>query len=103
MKPALAVCVVALAVDVLVDYVRVVSAEPRDFLFQTKSCVLHERAIAAVPQLAMPLNRPAYSVAHGFDHVLVNQFTIERREFLMPVDDLRWSVSGRTHIDILPI
>jgi hypothetical protein len=35
--------------------------------------------------------------------VLVNQFTIERREFLMPVDDLRWSVSGRTHIDILPI
>src|SRR5262245_464111 len=50
----------------------------------------------------MPLNGPSYWIADGFDQVLVQHFTIGRRELLMPVDNLRNSTSGRTHAHILP-
>jgi hypothetical protein len=49
MEPAFAGRVVAPAIDVLVKYVRVSPAEAPDFLLETKSCVLHELKIAAVP------------------------------------------------------
>jgi len=77
MEPALAARIVAFAVDVLVEYVHVVPAEPRDFLLEASACMFHERGVAALPQLAMPLDRPCYPIANGFDHVLVHHFTIE--------------------------
>jgi hypothetical protein len=80
-----------------VYYVRIVSAESFDFLLETKPCVLHKLRVASVPKVAMPLNGPPSWIADGFDHVLVQHFTIDRRELLMPVDNLRGSTSGRTH------
>jgi hypothetical protein len=92
-QPAFAGCVIAAAVDVLVECVRAVAAEPPACLFQTLACV-PSTFVAAVPEFAMPLNRARPPVARGFDHVLVHHFTIDRRVFLMPVHDLRRSISG---------
>src|ERR1041385_4873026 len=97
MQPAFAGRVIAPAVDVLVEYVRVVPIEPRDFLLETELCVLHERGVALMPQLAVPLDRPVYTVARSFDHMLVHDFAIKRRQFLMPVHDLQCKVSGGSH------
>src|SRR5438876_3526824 len=69
MEPAFAARVVALAVDVLVEHVRVVPAEPPDFLLKTKPRVIHELDVAPVPERAMTLNRPVDPVAGSFDHV----------------------------------
>src|SRR6185295_4627793 len=55
-KPAFASRIVAPAVDVFVNHVRVVAAEARDFLLQTMLCVLHERGVATMPELAMLLD-----------------------------------------------
>ena len=79
MEPAFAGSVVASTVDVFVQYVRVVSAESFDFLLETKPCVLQKLRVAAVPKIAMPLNRPSYRVADGFDDVLMQHFAIDRR------------------------
>jgi len=57
-EPAFTGRVVALAVDMLVQYVRVVPAESLDFLLETTTCVIHERIVATVPELTVPLDRP---------------------------------------------
>jgi len=76
MEPTFASCVVATAVDVLIQHVRVVPPESLDFLLETKSCVFHEHVVAAVPELSMPLDRPSYPIAYGLDHVLLYHFAI---------------------------
>ena len=85
MEPASAVSVIASIVEVLVHYVRVVSAESFDFLLETKPCVLHKLRVAAVSSSPSSLNRASYRVADGFDEVLTQHFAIDRRELLMPV------------------
>jgi hypothetical protein len=89
MQPAFAGCVVPPAVDVLVKHVGVSSTETPDFLLEAKPCVLHEPYIAAVPEFAMMLDRTRYSFARRFDHVLMHYFAIRRRQFPVPVNDLR--------------
>src|SRR6478672_1159327 len=100
MQPAFARRVVATAIDVLVEYVRVVAAEPLNFLLDTKAGVLHEFVVAALPEFSMPLNRPRYPVAHGFDHVFVQHLTMGRRPFPMPINDLAGSFSGRSEMNV---
>src|SRR5262245_44722393 len=97
MEPAFSGSVIALAVGRFVYYVRVVRPGPLDFLLEAKPCVLHKLGVAAVPKVAMPLDRASYRVADGLDDVLVQHFAIDRRELLMPVHNLRHSTSGRTH------
>jgi hypothetical protein len=92
-KPAFATCVVAPAVDVFVQDMRVVPPETRNFLLQTMLCVLHERGVATMPALAVPLDRSVYAVAHGLDRILLYHFAVKWWEFLMPVHDLGPSVS----------
>jgi hypothetical protein len=94
MQPAFALRVVAPAIDVLVQYVSEVPAEPLDFLLDTKPGVLHEFVVAALPEFSMPLYRPGYPVAHGFNHVFVHHLTMGRRQFPMPINDLAGSFSG---------
>ena len=71
MEPTFASRVVALALDVLVRYVRIVSTKPNDFLLETMPCLFHKDGIAAVPEFAASLNRSRYPIAVRFDHVLV--------------------------------
>ena len=97
MEPAFAGSVIASTVDVLVEYMCVVSAESFNFLLETKPCVLHKLGVAAVPKLAVPLNGPSYRVADRFDHVFVQHFAVDRRKLLMPVHNLWSSPSGRAH------
>jgi hypothetical protein len=96
-KPAFTCCVVAPAVDVFVYHAREVPAKTRNFLLQTKLRVLHQSGIATVPEFAMPLDRPGYAVAYGFDHVFLYHFALQRRQFLVPVHDLGSSTSRRSH------
>jgi len=104
MEPAFALCVVAPAVNVFFYHVRIVPAEPCDFLLDTNSRVLHKSSVAALPELAMPLDRTRYAVAHGLDHILLYHLARKRREFLVPVHDLRRSISRpKRHGDILPV
>jgi hypothetical protein len=93
MQPALSGSIVAAAVNVFVGYVCVVSTEALDLLFETSPYVVHQRGIASVPELAMPFDGPLYPIAERFDDVLVQDFAIKRREFLMPVHDLGRNVS----------
>jgi hypothetical protein len=79
MKPAFACGVVATAIDVFVKDMRVVSAEARNFLLQTKLSVLQQRYIATMPQLTVPLDRPRYAVTNSLDHVLLYDFAVKRR------------------------
>jgi hypothetical protein len=76
MEPTLASCVVATAVDVLIQHVRVVPPESLDFLFEAKSCVFHKHVVAKVPELPMALDRPLYTIALGLDHVLLYHFAV---------------------------
>jgi hypothetical protein len=101
MEPAFASCIVALAVDVLVYDMRVIPAETGDFLCEANPRAFHEKGMAAVPQLAIPFNRPGYSITDGFDYVFVQHFAIKRGQFTMPIHYFRISVFGRIHTDIL--
>jgi hypothetical protein len=94
MQPAFASGVISPAVDVLVQHVRIVPAEPGDFLLQAHPSMFHERCVTFVPELAMTLNDSRHPIADRFDHVLVHHFAIKRRQFPMPVHDLRRSISG---------
>jgi len=51
-------------------------------------CVLHERRAAVMPELAVPLDRSVYAVAHGLDRVFPYQFAVKRWKFLMPAHNL---------------
>jgi hypothetical protein len=66
----------------------VVPAESLNFLLDTRAGVLHEFVVAAMPEFSVPLNRPVYPVAHGFDHMFVHYFTMGRWQFPMPINDL---------------
>jgi hypothetical protein len=79
MEPALVTCFVAPAVDVFVQDVNVISAEPLDFLLEAKPRVFHERLVAPVPEVTVPLNGAGYAVAHGFDHMLLHHFALRGR------------------------
>jgi len=92
-KPAFATRVVAPAVDMFVQHVSVVPSETRNFLLQTMLCVLHERGVATMPELAVPLDRSVDSVAHSLDCVLLYHFAVEGWKLLMPVNDLGFSIS----------
>ena len=49
----------------------------------------------------MPLDRPRYPVAHGFDHVFVHYLTMGGRQFPMPIDDLAGVSRDERIADIL--
>ena len=98
MEPTFSGRVIALAFDVFVSDVRVVPAEPGDFLFETKPRVFHKNCVATVPEFAMLFNDPWHPVTRGFDHMFMHHFPVKRRPFPVPVHDLRRFVLIRTHI-----
>jgi hypothetical protein len=93
MEPALVVRVVAAAVYVLIQYVSIIAAQPRHFLLETNACTFHQHGRAALPEFAMPFNGAWYAVAVGLDLLLLYHFAIKRRQFFMPIDDFRSSIS----------
>src|SRR2546421_3794226 len=58
MEPAFSGRVIALAFDVFVSDVRIVPAEPGDFLFDTKLRVFGKHCVATLPKFAMLFNDP---------------------------------------------
>ena len=58
MEPTFSGRVIALAFDVFVRDVRIVPAEPGDFLFETKPRVFHKDCVATLPEFAMLFNDP---------------------------------------------
>src|SRR5437773_1015140 len=98
MEPTFSGRVIALAFDVLVSDVRVVPAETGDFLFKTKPRVFRKHCVATLPEFAMLLNDPWHPVTRGFDHMFMHHFRVKRRQFPVPVHDLRRFVLIRTHM-----
>ena len=86
-QPAFVRRVVAFAVDVLVEHVRIVPAQPRHFLRQTDGRMLYQTSVAAAPQLSVALDRAAHAVAGGFEHVLIEDLTDERRQVTVPINN----------------
>ena len=58
MEPTFSGRVIALAFDVFVTDVRIVPAEPGDFLFETKLRVFGKGCVATLPKFAMLFNDP---------------------------------------------
>ena len=89
MQPTFSHHVIALAFDVFVSDVRIVPAEPGDFLFETKPRVFRKHGVATLPEFAMLFNDSCNSVTRGFNHMFMHYFTVKRRQFSIPVHDLR--------------
>ena len=58
MEPTFSGRVIVLAFDVFVSDVRIVPAEPGDFLFETKPRVFRKHCVATLPEFAMLFNDP---------------------------------------------
>jgi hypothetical protein len=83
-------------IDDLVEDVRVVAVQPRDFLFDSDTSLIHQVLVTAIPQLVAVSDRTLDTVTRRLDRVLTHYFPIDGRQIPVPVDNP--VVGGRLHV-----
>ena len=71
---------------------RVVAAEPGDFLRQPRVGVRHQFFVTAIPELVAVRDGAGNAAARGLEAVLIHRLGGERRQVAVPIDDFssRW-------------
>ena len=103
MEPAFAGSVVAVGLNVFIEDVSVMTAEPVNFLLQPNSYIFREADVAAVPQFTVLFDYSVYPLAVGFNDVLAYHLAVQRRQFAVPIDDLLLRISMGRHNHIVSV
>ena len=67
---------------------RVVAAEPGDFLRHPRAGVRHQFFVTAIPELVAVRDGAGNAAARGLEAVLIHRLGGERRQVAVPIDDL---------------
>jgi hypothetical protein len=93
MQPGFSATIVAAAVDVFVEHMRVTTSESGHLLLESNTGFFHQRGVTVVPEGSITFNSSANAMACTLDDVLMQNFAGQGRQFSMPVNNLGWSRS----------